>query len=215
MTACRVETDRLEKGTLMFRSTLTAVVAIACVSATASAQTFLDRTAWEAAASGPVISPDYAAIGPVEFDPGVSADLGGFFDVLATGGVTGDADLNAAPNFVFDFDPAGLQSVTFTFDTPITAFGALWSNTFVQDGFAVTTGNGDTFDLEAVAGATLSSTFVGVIDAAGFSTLTFSTSPGGGDDFVFFNTFEFVEIPSPATAGLLGLGALAATRRRR
>lgn len=199
----------------MYRSTLSAAVAVACVSATASAQTFLDRTAWETAAGGTVIAPDYAALAPVDFAPGVSVDLGGFYDVLATGGALGDADLNTVPNFVFDFDPSGLQSVTFTFDIPIVAFGADWSNTFVQDGFAVATSNGDSIDLEDAAGTLLSSTFVGFVDMSGINSVTFTTSPGGGDDFVFFTNFDFVEIPSPATAGLLGLSAFAAARRRR
>lgn len=199
----------------MNRNVLCAALAASFVGAPASAQVFLDRSNWVTAAGGAVTTPDYSVFAPVDFVPGVSFDMGGFFDVLATGGSTGDADLNNVPNFVFDFSPGGLSSVTFSFDTEITAFAGLWSNTFVQDGFAVTTGNGNTYDLGALGGGAPSAAFIGIVEATAFDSVTFTTATPGGDDFVFFREFEFVSVPAPASAALLGLGAIAGVRRRR
>lgn len=200
----------------MKRTLMASAALIACAGSAAYGQTFLDRASWEAAANGPVITPDLAAASPIDFAPGVATSVGGAFDVLATGGGVGDASLNAVPNFVFDFAPGGLSSVTFTFSTPITAFAGEWSNTFVQDGFAVESGSGAFYDLGLIGGEPLGSNqFIGVVEPGGFSTLTFTTATPGGDDFVFFTAFEFVEIPSPGTAALLGVAGVAAVRRRR
>jgi hypothetical protein len=195
-------------------TTIAIALAAGSASAFAGAGVFIDDEAgWLANADGILVTPDYTALAPVDFDPGVSTNLGGFYDVLATGGAPGDANLNTVPNFVFDFSPGGLSSVTFTFDTPITGFSALWSNTFVQDGFRVSTPSAD-YDLNDLS-ANLSAQFIGIHEATPFSTVTFSTTGAGGDDFVFFNTFNFVEIPTPGAAALLGVAGLAAARRRR
>ncbi len=199
----------------MTRTAMACAIVVSCAGATASAQTFLDRSNWVTAAGGAITTPDYAAFAPVDFEPGTPFDMGGFFHVTANGGSTGDADLNTVPNFVFDFSPGDLSSVTFTFETEITAFAGLWSNTFVQDGFAVTTGNGNTYDLGALGGGAPSAVFVGIVEATAFSTVTFHTAGPGGDDFVFFREFEFAYVPAPASAGLLALGAVVGVRRRR
>jgi hypothetical protein len=202
----------------MFKKVILGAVAVAAVNATAfaGAGVFLDDEAgWLASADGTVVTPDYTTVAPVDFSPGVPTDLGGFYDVLATGGGPGSASLNGVPNFVFDFSPGGLSSVTFTFDTPITGFSGIWSNTFVQDGFQVSTPFAD-YDLGAISGNDLSARFIGIHEAAPFSTVTFSTaSPVGGDDFVFFNSFNFVEIPAPGAVALLSVAGLVGTRRRR
>lgn len=200
----------------MFRATLFSATVVLVASHVSFGQTFLDRAAWAASAGGAIVSPDFLELGPVDFAPGVETDLGGFFDVMPTGGGPNSARLNDVPNFIFDFDPAGLTSVTFTFDTPITAFAALWSNTFVQDGFAVESGSGMFYDLGAIGGDPLGGEqFIGVVEDAGFSTLTFTTATPGGDDFVFFTAFEFVEVPAPGAAGVLAFAGLAGMRRRR
>lgn len=187
---------------------------VASVSGVASAQVFFDRGDWVAAAGGGVVSPDFSAFAPTEFAPGVSTDLGGFFSVTANGGALGDAELNTVPNFVFDFAPGGLASVEFNFDTPITAFAAVWSNTFVQDGFTVSSGS-TLYDLNVLSDP-LGSQFIGFVEADGFSTVRFTTTvnPGNGDDLVFFNTFEYVPVPAPASAFVLGGAAIASRRRR-
>lgn len=195
------------------RTVAVSAVCVTALAGAAHAQVFLDRTAWVSAA-GAVTTPDVGALGEFSFAEGTPTDLGGFFTVTATGGPDGAAELNDVPNFVFDFAPGGLSSVTFTFDTPITAFAAVWSNTFVQDGFSVSTGT-NTYDLEAEAGDTLSSTFVGFVESSGFSTLTFTTNTPGGDDLVFFREFEYSVVPAPSAAAVLGFGGVLAARRRR
>ena len=200
----------------MSRATLFSATVVLVTSQVSFGQTFLDRAAWAASAGGAIVSPDFLELGPVNFASGVATDLGGFFDVMPTGGGPSSAQLNDVPNFIFDFDPNGLTSVTFTFDTPITAFAAEWSNTFVQDGFAVESGSGESYDLGAIGGNPLGiNQFIGVVEADGFNTLTFTTATAGGDDFVFFTAFEFVEVPAPGGAAMLALGGLAALRRRR
>ena len=189
---------------------------VACAAAPALSQVFTTRTDWVTAAGGDITTPDYSTFGEIDFVPGSPTDLGGFFSVTAAGGATGDASLNSVPNFVFDFAPGGLSSVTFTFDAPITAFAALWSNTFVQDGFSVSTPE-ETYDLHSYT-PTLNAQFIGFVESSGFTTVTFTTtSPmgGGGDDFVFFREFEFAAVPSPSGAALLALAGVGAARRRR
>lgn len=196
---------------------LLSVAVVASCGAAASAQVFIDDQAgWEAAAVGPITAPDYVALGAALFDIG-STDYNGLFTVtVATNGASfnpdGDAEINAIGNFVFDFDP--VTSVTITFNEAITGFAANWSNTFVQDGFSVST-NTATYDLNVLADP-LSSTFIGVQEAAGFTSITLTTTdPNPGDDFVFFNSLQWSAVPSPGAAALAGLAGLAGLRRRR
>lgn len=194
-------------------------LAVLASAGTATGQVFFDEPSWSAASSGNFVAPDYVAIGPTLFPEGTT-NLGGFFDVTVeldpvTGGTFNpdfDAELNSVPNFVFDFDP--VDTVTFTFPTPITSFAALWSNTFLEDGFRVSTPFND-YDLNVLADP-LNATFIGVVEATPFSTLTITTSsPTQGNDFVFFRQFNYYEIPAPGSAALLAIGGFAAARRRR
>ena len=175
----------------------------------ASGQVFFDETDWMNASSGDLVAPDYASI-PAQNFPTGTTNFAGLFDVTAVG--VGAADFNGVGNFVFDFD--GLDTVTFTFDTPISSFSGIWSNTFVEDGFRVSTPFND-YDLNVLSDP-LNGAFIGFVENAPFSTVTFTTSsPTMGNDFVFFNTFNYYEVPAPASAAILGLGGLVASRRRR
>ena len=175
----------------------------------ASGQIFFNETDWMNASGGNFVAPDYNNLAPISFPEGTT-DFYGYFDVTSVG--NGSATYNSARNFVFDFD--ALDTVTFTFDTPITSFAAIWSNTFVQDGFRVSTPFND-YDLN-VLDPGLNAVFIGFVENTPFSTVTFTTSnPTMGDDFVFFNTFNFYEVPAPASAAILGMGGLVAARRRR
>lgn len=175
----------------------------------ASGQIFFDETDWQNASSGDLVAPDYASI-PAQNFPTGTTNFAGLFDVTAVG--NGAADFNSVQNFVFDFD--GLDTVTFTFDIPISSFSGIWSNTFVQDGMRVSTPFND-YDLNDLADP-LGAVFIGFVENAPFNEITFTTSnPTMGDDFVFFNTLNYFEVPAPASAALLGLGGVVACRRRR
>ncbi len=178
-------------------------------SGSASGQVFFDETDWMNASSGDLVAPDYASI-PAQNFPTGTTNFAGLFDVTAVG--NGAADFNGVQNFVFDFD--GLDTVTFTFDVPISSFSGIWSNTFVQDGMRVSTPFND-YDLNDLVDP-LNAVFIGFVENAPFSQVTFTTSnPPMGDDFVFFNTFNYYEIPAPASLVVLVVGAGAISRRRR
>lgn len=186
-----------------------AVAVVASSGAVASAGIIFDRTTWVSSVGGPVTTPDYSALAPVDFPDGVPVDLGGNFIVTAEGD---DADLNTVPNFVFDFSPGGLASVTFDFPTPILGFAAVWSNTFVQDGFTVSSPFND-YDLNVIS-SDLNMQFIGFTENAPFSTVTFTATNDPGDDFVFFRDFEFA-VPAPSAASALMAAGVVGLRRRR
>jgi hypothetical protein len=191
---------------------LLAFAVVASAGATASAGIIFDRATWVSSVGGPVTTPDYSGFAPVDFPPDTPVDLGGNFTVTSTGGSTGDADLNTVPNFVFDFAPGGLSSVTFEFPTPILGFAALWSNTFVQDGFTVSSPFND-YDLNVIS-SDLNAQFIGFTEASPFTTVTFTATNDPGDDFVFFREFEFA-VPSPGAASALMAAGVLGLRRRR
>ncbi|MEM8679163.1 MAG: hypothetical protein AAGF97_07420 [Planctomycetota bacterium] len=177
---------------------------------------FLDQGSYDAAVGSSIV-PDYANLAPIEFPLGTTSFYG-FFDVTSAGGPgtpQDAADYNAAENFVFDFDPANLSSVTFTLPTPAIGIAGFWSNTFVQDGFRVSTPF-NTYDLNSIADP-LSDTFIGITEDMPFDTVVFSTSQNiPGDDFVFFNGFSYAPVPEPAGGwGLVFAGGLVGLLTRR
>ena len=200
----------------MTRSAAVPAALLFCFAAApASGDIFLDRAGWEAAV-GEVTAPDYDALAPVDFPAGVT-DFYDFFDVTVDK-TDGTSNFNGAGNFVFSFDADEVRSVTFAFDEAITGFSALWSNTFVQAGFRVSSPFND-YDLNAISDD-VNAQFIGFTEEAAFDTVTFSTTAPLGDDFVFFSDFDFgrtAAVPEPGSAALLAAAALAGgvVRRRR
>ena len=194
---------------MFLRSHAAALAATALCASSASAGLFLDRADWVNALGGDVTSPDYAAFSNTTFTNGVPVDLGGNYTVTAEGG---NATLNQVPNFIFGFSSTGLQTVTFEFPEPINGFAANWSNTFVEDGFSVSTPS-NTYALNEISDD-LDALFIGFTEDTPFTTIIFSATNDPGTDFVFFNTFEF-GVPAPgAVAMLLPIGLASARRRR-
>lgn len=107
-----------------------------------------------------------------------------------------DTPQNAAGAYISDWGPLG--------DYPITAYRPDGS---VLETFTVTGGE--------VAGAPGSALFVGFkYDTAEIGSIQFGRSTVFGDAFGI-DDFQYTGIPAPAGLGVLGLGALAAARRRR
>lgn len=191
-----------------------AVASAAAVAApTAVAQSaFDDLAAFEAAAGGSAVVDDFVAYGVIDLALGANNFFNGYSVVLSGSG-TGGATINSASNFVFTLG-ADLESITFNFDQPITGFGADWLNSFVSNGLTVTV-NGNAFNVEDTVNEP-SFEFVGVAGGGAFNGPSITvTNPGQGTEFAAISNLYYVPVPAPASAALLGLGGLAAARRRR
>lgn len=186
--------------------------AAGAVASTATAQSvFIDFAAFEAAAGNPVITDDFASYGEVSLNLG-SNDFNGYSIVLEGTG-TGGTNINSATNLVFTLG-GDLESITFEFDQPITGFGADWLNSFVSNGLTVAV-NGQLFNVEDAVNEP-SFEFVGFAGGGAFNSPSITvTNPGGGTEFAAISNLYYAPVPAPASAALLGLGGLAAARRRR
>ncbi|MEL6499415.1 MAG: hypothetical protein AAGJ54_10895 [Planctomycetota bacterium] len=189
-----------------------AACAAGAVASTAAAQSaFTDFAAWEAAAGNPAVTDDFSSYGEVTLNLG-SNDFNGFSIVLDGTG-TGGTAINSATNLVFTLGDE-LQSITFEFDQPITGFGGTWLNSFVSNGLTVEV-NGIDFNVEDSVGAP-NFDFIGWAGGGEFNSPTITvTNPTGATEFAALSSISWAPIPAPASAALLGLGGLAAARRRR
>jgi hypothetical protein len=201
-----------------------------------AAQIFTDRAAWEAALSGATIVnetfPDTIDNAPViTFASGVVSTG---VDGLASNHVTGNAlggtyganiDSNPSP-----FSETLFDSITWTFPTPVVAFGADWSNfgaggiTLLASGDFDGTGT-STIDFVNVLGDDVFNQhdFLGVIGDAAFANVVFTNSDhptilnvAFSARFLSFTTGA-VRVPQPATLLLLlaafAVLSVAASRR--
>ncbi|MEL6498816.1 MAG: hypothetical protein AAFZ67_13930 [Planctomycetota bacterium] len=194
-------------------------------SAIAQVQVFTDRTAWEAAV-GDFQTETFNDIDPFVFADQQTLDTG-LLQIIRDGsanGADGVLEIELGGNFG-DLDGTNFisgetgasphETVRITADLPFVAFGADWFSPFSGDGIALQAGD-DVVLLDSIAG--FDSGFVGIIATSGsFSELQIV---GTVDDVSFqelwsADNFSFATIPAPASAALLGLGGLAAARRRR
>jgi len=183
----------------------TSILAVAGLAGIANAQ-LID---FEGLGEGTPVDTQYSALG-VEFstDRGTASISGfsGFFgsDVLANataGGTSGDRSLTLIMDFStpitdleFDFNSAGDPGVAF----PIRFYNA---------------GGLSSSDTVPIDGTNwVRDIMYGGLD----DIIRVEIDSGGGDGWLFgVDNMDYTQVPAPASLALLGLGGLAATRRRR
>lgn len=202
--------------------------AIALIAGTASAQltVFTDRAAWEAAVGGGIVTEDFNSQVDGVIADGATLDTG-LLQITRNGGPNGgDGLLEIEPGTNFgDIDgtrfisgetgAAPHERVEIAFNGQnIFAFGGDWTSPFSGDGIGLEVG-GEIILLDSITG--FNTGFVGFVsNGATFSEIAIVGNPADvtfqelwqGDNFSY-------AVPSPAAAGLLGLGGIAIASRRR
>lgn len=205
-----------------------ATAAISSIGAEASLAYFfsdpaVDRTAFQAASAGPLtlesFEDNYVPADTVSFPVGgpqeftVASSLAGVIRGQRSISV-GVSDGSYAMSFSEDFSPT--LTLTFSFDSPINAFGLDVNHlNYANMSFADNLGNLSTDVLLGDNGGPAGGPgfenyqFFGVVNTESFSEvqLTFERIPGtfAFNATVFLDHLEYAVIPEPASIGLLGL----------
>lgn len=183
---------------------------------------FTDRTAWEAALGGAALTEDgfdtpIAQAASIAFDSGViSAGIGG-----APGSHDNSVGGGVYLNRIDSEDPFnGFESITWTFPSPVFAFGADWIEVAGGEVLTVTADFDGTGPETVNFGTELGNTgFLGFVGLADFTAITFGTA---FPDPEFTEGFSVDNLAFASAGGdtaglpllLSGLGALALLRRR-
>lgn len=122
-------------------------------------------------------------------------------------------------------DPfCALTAMSFGFDSPLIGFAGDWASTASGHRLTMLWGNGVTIEFGDYLTTGSGTGFLGVVDSAGFSQITFGLEDpdrlNGAEVFQLDNArlaAGTANIPEPATLALLGLGlaGLGAMRRRK
>lgn len=187
---------------------------------------FTDRTAWEAAVGGGIFTEDFNAQVPGVIADGATLDTGlvqitrdgspnggdGLLEI-EPGGNFGNIDGTTFLSGETGAEPHEVVNIGFNGQS-VFAFGADWFSPFSGDGIALQVGS-ETILLDSITG--FNTGFVGFVsNGATFSTVSIvgTADPISFQELWSADNFSYA-IPAPASAALLALGGLAATRRRR
>ncbi|MEC9434717.1 MAG: VPLPA-CTERM sorting domain-containing protein [Pseudomonadota bacterium] len=206
-------------------------VAIGIVAAPGAASalvtTYVDETAFLAAAGSVTTETFDGFVSDASFY-NTSLDVGDFVIAATTSSVpTNFNEIDASPyefvNLGSPYAKIGIDdgdTVTLTFDAPITAFGALFYGVNDDELRSQITVAGETVAHPVTSGSVFA--YFGLISDTPFSVLTFTGLSDGGEAMAFDDaTYSAISapVPVPAAAPLLagalgGLGLLARRRRR-
>ncbi|MGB0776217.1 MAG: PEP-CTERM sorting domain-containing protein [Akkermansiaceae bacterium] len=179
-----------------------------------------DRSAWEAAASGTVTTDPFdnnkANASILALDSGVTS---------TASGAQGSPNHNVnGGRFNTALYPAGSASagyltITWTFNSPVNAFGA--------DFFSIAgsrqvgpTGDFDSgtehYDLRTlfIGDGGLDQGFFGVVSATPFTQITLEATGSGTNDAFTVDNLSFVSVPEPSSTALLAFGGIGFILRR-
>jgi hypothetical protein len=132
----------------MFRKLLVFGALFALV-AGANATSYTNETDWLNNLGAPATLEDFSSVAPLDFVIGKNTLP--LFNVELIGTTPGSTRINDVPNFVIDFADNKVTEVKFQFPEPIYGFAGLWSNTFVTNGWRMTTPS-NIYDLEVIMG---------------------------------------------------------------
>lgn len=212
--------------------TAISLITLAAVSTAASAQfdVYTDRSAWEAALSGNTIFTetfnDYSALTTVAdgstLDTGIiqlnddAFDAGGVTEINPDGTAFGNLDGTAFLDNTTGGAPG--EVLTFTFNgNDVFGFGGDFFSPYSGSGIMLAIQMGDiTLPLDQL-GDGFGQGFIGVVFTGGPVSEVRLVRDGSNGTFQELYSLDNVSyaVPAPGTMALLGLGGLAAARRRR
>jgi hypothetical protein len=205
------------------RMLLAAVAALMSSAAHADLQIFTDRTAWEAALSGPLTVEDFNALTPQELTPGDTLSTGLldiFFDDNGTG--NGEASILDGSSFgnidgtnFFEGFTVGSDAILkFTFSTDVSAYGAEYFSPASGAGLTLIVGD-EVISFLDLGFEGFDIGFVGIISDVPFSSISYSDEQLTFGEIFSVDNVGYVAIPTPGVFAGLGLLLWGKTGRRR